>query len=77
MTYSSGLSQGEAENELEKLHHTDACGSTLLYHSDVVQDQVLHLRGSIHQDELETIHSQLVLNGLSPGSYLDRPHQAG
>ena len=75
MTYSSGLSQGEAKDELEQLHDTYACGSTLLDHSDVVQYQVLHLRGSIHQYELEAIHSQLVLNGLSPGSYLYRPHQ--
>ena len=76
-TYSSGLSQGEAENELEQLHYTDACGSTLLYHGDVVQDQILHLRGSIHQDELEAIDSQVVLNGLSSGSYLNCPHQTG
>jgi hypothetical protein len=75
MTYSSGLSQGEAKDELEQLHDTDACCSALLYHGDVVQYQILHLRGSIHQDELEAIHSQLVLNGLSPGSYLYRPHQ--
>ena len=38
MTYISGLSQREAEDELEQLHYTDTCGSTLLYHGDVVQD---------------------------------------